>query len=417
MLKWMMGCFLIMISYSFGQQSSKVIAIVNDHIIAERDLQHRLNMALLSSGMEKTDKNIEQLKPQILQLMIDEILQQELGDKYAIHIHASDIDRIVQAIESQNNMEPGGMKKLFKRHHIPFHVMEAHLKAKETWREYIKAKYSDSISIEPNEISFHLNNLKKTRDLPHYLISEIFIPFDDHFDATKAMHNARMLSDKIRRGADFGMMAREFSYLPSAMQGGNMGWVTLDTLDQPLATTLKTMEKGRVSPPIRVEGGVYLLIIRDHKPNGHDIGKETFITFQQALFPIQSMVDEDLIQRTYAEATLFRQKAKTCSVAKSLLKHHKKIRSQTVQKVPASQLPLQLRDLLLKLNTHTPSMPILTPEGVLVFWLCDVEHYNPQEPTENDIRHRLIDKRLSHISQRELRRLHRGAVIRYMEND
>lgn len=417
MSKWIAAAVAVLISgATYAQEKTRIVAVVNDHPIAQADLKYRIDMALLSSGMEKTPETVKQLSPEILKMMIDEILQQQLGDKFKIEVSEAEIDHLVQSIEVQNNMEPGGMKKLFESRGIPFDVMRTHLKARQVWHEYIKAKYIDSIAIGKQEVATYMENIKKTKDQPHFLLAEIFIPFGGDITESSALKHTTMLADKIKRGAHFSAVAQEFSRLPSAARGGDMGWVTLDSLDTSLKPVVSSMPLGGLSAPLRVEGGFYLILLRDRRENGKELGKETFLTFRQALFEVDPQGDPAFVEQIFLKAKSFRHQARSCSTAASLLKGNKGIKSQVINKAPASQLPTELRKILLFLEGGGASAPILTPDGFLMLWLCSKEDYNPQDPTEEEVRGLLLERKLSLLAQRELRHLHRGAVITVRHN-
>lgn len=395
-----------------ARDSGSIIAVINDKPIAKSDFNHRVRMALLSSGAEPSAQQHKELEQQILRLMIDEVLQQELGDKFKIDISETDIDRAIETIESQNNMPKGGLQKLFESNRIPIGIMRAHLKARQTWQEYIKAKYSDAVQISDQEVKSYLKSIKSQKDDPHYLLAEIYLPFSaTGASEQEAQHYAYALTEKARKGIPFSALAQEFSQLPNASRGGDMGWITLTSLEPSAASAVKDLRIGDITPPIRVEGGYYLFLLRDKRSNGQDLGEDTLFTFQQALFPVSPKGSQEQLQDVYLKAQSFAQQARSCAVATRLISSQKHIKMQTMARVPGSQMPAELKHVLQSLKAQQPSQPILSEQGFLVFWLCTQEEYNPQDPSEDDVRMLLLDQRLSMLSQRELRNLHRGAVI------
>jgi peptidyl-prolyl cis-trans isomerase SurA len=394
-----------------AQGAGSIVAVVNDKVISKRDFDHRINMALLSSGGEASEAQKKEIGEHILRLMIDEILERELGKKFKIDISDMDIDRSIEVLEAQNGMPKGGLQKLLESKNIPMRIMREHLKARQTWQEYIKAKYSDTIQVSDQEVQTFLEKIKKQKDAEHFLLSEIYLPFGSGTSEEQTRQYAHVLREKIRKGAPFAAIAQEFSQLANGSRGGDMGWITLQSLDETRARALKGLKPGEVSEPIRVEGGYYLLLLKDRQSHGRDLGKDTLLSFQQALFPASPQGPQEQLQQVYQKAQSIAHQAKSCSVSARLLSTEKGVKVQTIQRAPASELPPELKKLLLALSPNTSSQPILTPQGFLVFWLCAKEDFNPQEPKEEDVRLMLLEQRLTMISQRELRNLHRGAVI------
>jgi peptidyl-prolyl cis-trans isomerase SurA len=414
MLKKVSALFftLLALSNCLNANVGSIAAVVNDKTIGRSDLNHRVKMALLSSGAEVNESQKKDIEDQILQVMIDEILQLEFGEKYKIVPTATEIERSIELIEAQNNMSKGGLKQLLEKNNIPFEVMKHHVKAKNTWQDYIKARYSDVVQVSDQEVKNYIDNQKNMRNAPHYLLAEIYIPFTGNVDdAQKTYRYAMSICDKVRKGARFSAMAQQFSALPTSVRGGDIGWVTLGQLDPNVSDAVKGVAVGNITQPIKVEGGYYIILVRDFKADGKDIGRDTLITFQQALFPVAANASQESLQDVYMQASSFANQARTCDAALKMASHNRKLRMQSFTKIPSEQMPPELKGILMGLNSNKASQPILTPEGFLVFWTCAKEQFNPQDPREEDVRGMLMEHKLSLISQRELRNLHRGAVI------
>lgn len=97
--------------------------------------------------------------------------------------------------------------------------------------------------------------------------------YDDHRDEFKqvaAIHLRSILVaaeriaesalGRLRTGRPFEEVARQFSRDPEAKaQGGDNGWVTLDSLPEPLRKAAAAAKVGEVSEPVPGPGGWYLL--------------------------------------------------------------------------------------------------------------------------------------------------------------
>lgn len=388
-----------------------ISAIVNDRAISGADLRHRVYMALLSSGMPRNPETIAQLSPQILQMMIDEVLQRELGDRYKITVSDLEIDTMIQGIEEQNQFGKGGLKRLLESNGVPMGVMRDHLKARHIWQEYIKAKYQGNIVVTDGQVANHMAALKRIKNKPHYHLAEIYLPILSNADGEKVAKDARVLHQKIQAGARFSAIAQGFSRVESMAQGGDMGWVTLDSLDPQVASAVAALTPGKVSAPIRVKGGYYIVKLLDTAPDASKVGKETYLSFQQALFQVNPNGGQEALESVYHQAERYRQKAKSCKAVGSLLSGIKGVKLQTVNRAPMSRMPAELQKLLLSLKEGGSSRPVLTPEGFMVFWLCSKEDYTPHDPKPEEVKAMLMDQKLSVLAKREAKNLRRGAVI------
>ncbi|WP_262422145.1 peptidylprolyl isomerase [Brevundimonas denitrificans] len=100
---------------------------------------------------------------------------------------------------------------------------------------------------------------------PQYLVGEIFLDASRVGGQQAAMNGANQLVQQIIQGAPFMAVARQFSAAPSAASGGDAGWLIQGEVPQGLQVALDNMEAGQLSRPIPVDGGVYIIYLRDKR--------------------------------------------------------------------------------------------------------------------------------------------------------
>src|SRR5690606_30469399 len=64
-------------SSSALSDSQGIAAIVNDRVISSYDLDQRVKLVLLSSGIPNTPENISRIRGQVLRSLVDEFLQMQ----------------------------------------------------------------------------------------------------------------------------------------------------------------------------------------------------------------------------------------------------------------------------------------------------------------------------------------------------
>jgi len=100
-------------------------------------------------------------------------------------------------------------------------------------------------------------------------LAQIYIPQSANADKVQAAA-AKALSDqvekKLKSGADFATVARETSQEKvSANNGGTVGWVALTNLQPEIRKAVEGLGKGAVTPPIKLEDGIYFVKVLDTK--------------------------------------------------------------------------------------------------------------------------------------------------------
>ncbi len=403
--------FAVFYGFTGAFAAYEIAAVVNDRIISVSDLKHRMKLALLSSGLEDSPEVRKHLQEQIIKAMIDEALQLSTTEKYDIKINNAEVLQAFNDFENRANMKPGQLKELLVSHHIPLEVFYNQIRANLAWREYIQARYRDTIQISDQDIERSHRQFEVKKDKPQLLLGEIFLSVGSEEEEKRVEEQAQEFVQQLRKGVQFSALAQQFSQSASAARGGSIGWVTEDDLDSLLINAIRNLEPGQISDPIKTPTGYYILLVKERRAAGESIEKDTLLSFLQVLFSVTPPFSDEKLYPVFNQAKSIVFNSKSCGVLKTLIKADKTIQVREVQKARTSEMPPQLKELLLKLGTSNPSEPILTDMGFVVFMVCAKEEVNPDNPTPNQIREILFEQKLAQLSQRELRDSRRSAHI------
>lgn len=70
---------------------------------------------------------------------------------------------------------------------------------------------------------------------------------------------AQQIQQKIRGGANFAALAREFSTCPSKSSGGDLGWFGEGKMVPAFETACKRLGVGSVSDPVQTQFGYHII--------------------------------------------------------------------------------------------------------------------------------------------------------------
>lgn len=79
----------------------------------------------------------------------------------------------------------------------------------------------------------------------------------------EALDKSNEILEKIKKGADFADMAKQFSQGPSAENGGDLGFFKKTEMTEPFARKAFSMEKGEISEPVRTDFGFHIIKVND----------------------------------------------------------------------------------------------------------------------------------------------------------
>ncbi len=230
----------------------KIIALVNGEIISSEDIQNRINLFLMNTGIPFNQQTQGMILQKVLNNTIDEKLKTQEAAKEGIELSSEELDTQIKQYEKSQQIPLGQLNAILKKANINPQVFSEQLKADSLWLRLIRKKYYTEGSVTQKEINEALEEAKKDLNTPKYLVSEIFIKKEN-------AKNLSQLVANLRADNRFELYAMQFSDSPSAANGGNLGWINTGKLPSVLETNLKKMKPGQISEPIWLGDGYYIL--------------------------------------------------------------------------------------------------------------------------------------------------------------
>ncbi len=381
--------------------SARIAATVNNKVITEKDLNYRIKLALISMNLPINSENIKQVRTQILDTLIQELVKLQLTEEFKIDVEETAVQASIRQIENLNNMAEGGFKKMLSKKGIPYYVMEQNIKSSLIWNDFIKARYGDSIRVTPDDIDRALDELKSSLTETRYHLAEIILPIDHKNTAEKRLRQAQKIANQLKKGAQFSILASQFSNAPSAARGGDIGWVPQSKFLPEEAKELAHVKEGGISNPFKSRGAVRLYFVRDKLSPGQFSKPSKTVSFKQVFVANPEDAFAFEIEDNIKQVAAIAQQIRSCRSVERLVKS-KKGHVQFVKKVPLQNLNTALKKIINGTSLNRASKPVYTGNGALFFVICDRQTSNPKAPNRDDIQAQLLDKQLQNISQQEL---------------
>lgn len=142
---------------------SRILVIVNKDAITASDLDERIRLINLSAGRPVTTPIPDELRKQIIQGMVDEILQLQAARAKKIKIDDAEVEKSLAGLASDNKMSLDGMLKMLKSNGISKQTMFTRLKAQMAWGRYIREMYGPLVHIHDKDIESYLKKAKEIK--------------------------------------------------------------------------------------------------------------------------------------------------------------------------------------------------------------------------------------------------------------
>ena len=249
--------FLSISKYSYANINNKIVIKVENEIITSYEIKNKILTLLNFSGTEVNQKNINQLKKQAVESLIQFKLKKIELKKYNIQKNTSRINAYLKSISSNNI---SSLKKKFEENNLDYQLFLEEVEVQSMWQQLVVKLYSKKFNIEENIIEQELENYKKTKkNFKEFRISEIEIMIENNENDIQKIQD---IESEIKK-KDFESVALKFSISSSASKKGDIGWISEKSLSDQIYNIIKNMKIGQVSEPIIRQDTALFLKVND----------------------------------------------------------------------------------------------------------------------------------------------------------
>ena len=282
------------------------------------------------------------------------------------------------------------------------------------WTRVLKQELGAKSEVSAADIANQERVFKASIGTPEFRVGEIFIPVDDPAKVADAQRFADTVIAQLRAGAPFGVVAAQFSQSQTALQGGDLGWVTADELDPAVAAIVKIMPPTAVSNPILVPGGISIVTLRAKREIGRD--RTLVANIRQAFFKFAAALNPQAPTEQQKQMLLQAQSSgkglKSCKDVEDANQRAGASRPSDPGEIRLDGVGSpQLRALLTAIPLNTPSQPIVSPDGIAIIMVCSREEKGGSVPSKQEITDRLLQERVELTSRQLQRDLRRRAIL------
>jgi peptidyl-prolyl cis-trans isomerase SurA len=393
--------------------SESVAAVVNDDIVSTYDLAQRMRLLIATSGVQPTQENLPQFQREALVSLVDEHLQfQELRrvekeQKIDILADDAEINEEIAEMAKGNNMSPEQFLAFLASRGIGVDTLKQQLRANISWSRWIQGRYGSRLRVGEDQIAATQALMSAQAAKPQYNIGEVLIDANRVGGMQQAMTGAQQLVQQMQQGAPFPAVARQFSALPTAANGGDAGWVSPGEVPPEVQAVLEQMRPGQLSQPIPVKDGVYILYLRDKRAGGN----ATLVNLKQVAIGLPQTATPDDEAAARAKLAALKPQIKDCAGLEGAASSVQGAVAGDLGEAELSDLAPQFREAAEKLKVNEVSDPIRTSAGLHLIAVCARRSAGAGQADKEQIERRLRSQQLSMIARRYMRDLRNSATI------
>ena len=402
--------FIFMALMTFNTAEARevegIAAIVNDEVISKFDVDQRVNLFLVTSGIERTPQNIDGLRRQVLRTLIQEKLQLQEARDSEIEISRAEINAAMQDMASGTNRSLNEVEKFLKENNVHIRTMEDQIEAELAWNRFVRGRFGGQVSIGELEIDETLERAEAAMNQDRVNISEILLLANDQLDGQRLMSEAAQIVQQLRAGINFGAVARQFSAASSSASGGNLGWIPVNQLDENIVPIIENMAAGDISDPIETSAGIYIVQVNSKQQSGG-------IDPMRNLFDLLIITYDVATEGHFAKLESLRDSFTTCKNTESKAKEMDARNVTRTGQVELRRFPKNLQSEISTTEAGQVIGPKKNEKIAEMVVVCDRKDDQGATISRDAIENNLYSQRLAIMARRHLRELRRDSIVEY----
>ena len=404
---------------SFIQQGDpnmrRATARVNGNIITGTDVDERVALFAAGSDRPYSPEEMEILRLRTLRSLIDETLQVQEAAAQEMPVAAEQVAAEYERFAVQRfNMTVPELDAYLLSVGSSARSVKRQIQGELAWERLKQRNVSPFVNVSTNEVEEIHQRIAASQGTLEFRVGEIFLQ-STPATQERVQANAQQIVQQLREGGSFEGYAAQFSDASSKAQGGDLGWLRIEQLQNPqLETIVREMAPGQLVGPVPIPGGFSILFLRDKRQIGMADPRDALVSLKQIGIEFAPGTSE---AQAEAQANAFIDVVQSMNGCGDADAKASAMGAQTQQsdQMSVRDLPEVLQNVVLSLSVGQTTPPFGDlAEGVRILMLCGRDDPAPvSAPSMDNLMAQMENERVNKRAQRYLRDLRRDAVIEY----
>ncbi len=284
-----------------GELLDRVVAIVNDGVVLNSDLDAEVNAVterLKEQKLELPPQNV--LRQQVLERLVLQEIQVQRAGKAGVKVSDENVNAALQDVAKRNGMTLTQLPEALARQGVDYPTYREEIRREIMLQMLRQRDVMQHIAVTPREIDQFLEKQSKTpsaRD--EYNVSHILIAIGQEATQTQldaAAKKANEVYQRAKGGEDFAKLAVAYSNSQTAFEGGALGWRKGSELPTFLADVIAKLKPGEVSEPLRTPTGYHIIRLNEVR-GGSQKAEEDQVHVRHILMKTNELADDATVKQ------------------------------------------------------------------------------------------------------------------------
>ncbi|WP_235837860.1 peptidylprolyl isomerase [Chitinasiproducens palmae] len=237
-----------------GQPVDRIVAIVNNGVITQRQLDQRVEMIRRRLGQGAQLPPDDQLRSQVLNQMVLDDLQLQRAKEGGITVDDGEVDRTVERLAQANGMTVTQFRNRLAAEHVDWDSFREDARNELLLTRLRQREVDSRITVSDAEVASYLASQRGSGPAASEVnVQRIVFKVDPNAPADQqqaAQQRAEAALKEVQGGADFARLAKRESQAEEAAKGGEMGFQAADTLSDEYRQAVANLAPGQVAPNV-----------------------------------------------------------------------------------------------------------------------------------------------------------------------
>lgn len=243
----------------------RVVAVVNSEVILLSELQNETqaihNRIIEEVSLDEQADALAVAEEQALDSIIDKRLIDQKAKQARVSVSDAEVDRAVANVQKKARLSEEEFIGELRKSGLSLPTYRDNVKSQLLQRKIVNYDIRAKIVIADSVIREYYDKEYTVQASAgeFYLLQMGFLWEEDSKKLAAAKAQAKKEAQRIHNlatnGADFSTLAKKYSQLPSAAEGGDIGAFTIDDMSAQMAKAISSLSPGDVSQIIETDSG------------------------------------------------------------------------------------------------------------------------------------------------------------------
>ncbi|MDV6315582.1 peptidylprolyl isomerase SurA [Idiomarina sp. HP20-50] len=262
--------FLLNSTVQAQQILDRVVVVVDDGVVLQSQIEQLIKQ--VKSGQNFNTSNApsdEVLETQAIERLVLQEIQLQMAERMGIQVDDSQLEQAISSVAENQNMTTAELREKIVNSGMSWAAYRENIRNEVIIQQVQRAAVQQRVSITPQEVNNLVTLINDNQEVQtEYHLAQILIGVNSdapQAELEKAKERANVVLELLESGNDFSDLAVRSSSGSAALDGGDMGWMTINSMPTLFAEAVDGKSVGDIVGPIRSGIGFHILKVKDKR--------------------------------------------------------------------------------------------------------------------------------------------------------